>query len=74
MLLDVSSIAPDRHPLQYASFILFIIIIYIIIIYKCTQVLLDVSSIAPDRILLLDTFFNVVIFHGETVAEWKRQA
>jgi protein transport protein SEC23 len=27
----------------------------------------------PDRILLLDTYFNVVVFHGETVAEWKRQ-
>ncbi|KAJ1490827.1 protein transporter SEC23 [Baffinella frigidus] len=36
-------------------------------------VLLDVSSISPDRILLLDTYFNVVIFHGETIAEWKRQ-
>lgn len=36
-------------------------------------VLLDVSSIAADRILLLDTFFNVVVFHGETIAEWKRQ-
>ncbi|EKX47073.1 secretory protein 23A [Guillardia theta CCMP2712] len=36
-------------------------------------VLLDVSSIAPDRILLLDTYFNVVLFHGETIAEWKRQ-
>jgi len=36
-------------------------------------VLLDVSSITPDRILLLDTYFNVVVFHGETVAEWRRQ-
>ena len=36
-------------------------------------VLLDVSSISPDKILLLDTFFNVVVFHGETIAEWKRQ-
>lgn len=36
-------------------------------------VLLDVSSISPDRILLLDTYFNVVVFHGETVAEWRRQ-
>jgi len=36
-------------------------------------VLLDVSSISPDRILLLDTYFNIVVFHGETVAEWRRQ-
>jgi len=36
-------------------------------------VLLDVSSISPDRILLLDTYFNIVVFHGETIAEWRRQ-
>lgn len=28
-------------------------------------VLLDSSSILPDRILLMDTFFQLVIFHGE---------
>jgi len=28
-------------------------------------VLLDVTSIAPDRILLLDTFFQVIVFHDE---------
>ncbi|KAL6009502.1 hypothetical protein ACLOJK_022731 [Asimina triloba] len=33
--------------------------------------LLDVSSIAVDRILLLDTYFSVVIFHGMTVAQWR---
>lgn len=33
--------------------------------------LLDVASIAPDRILLLDTFFHVVVFHGQTVAQWR---
>lgn len=32
----------------------------------CSQpVLLDSSSILPDRILLMDTFFQLVIFHGE---------
>ncbi|GAB4820058.1 hypothetical protein N2152v2_007104 [Parachlorella kessleri] len=35
-------------------------------------VLLDVSSIAPDRILLLDSYFYVVIFHGSTVAQWRK--
>jgi len=35
-------------------------------------VLLDTSSIANDRILLMDTFFHVVIFHGETIAAWKK--
>jgi len=33
---------------------------------KCTQpVLLDTSSILPDRILLMDTFFHIVIYYGE---------
>jgi hypothetical protein len=36
-------------------------------------VLLDVTSIAPDRILLLDTFFHVVVFSGETIASWRKQ-
>lgn len=35
-------------------------------------VLLDTSSIQPDRILLMDTFFHIVIFHGETIAQWKK--
>ena len=28
-------------------------------------VLLDSNSITPDRILLLDTFFHLLIYHGE---------
>lgn len=35
-------------------------------------VLLDSSSIQPDTILLLDTYFLVLIFHGETIAAWKK--
>ncbi|KAF4101968.1 hypothetical protein G5714_016768 [Onychostoma macrolepis] len=35
-------------------------------------VLLDSSSILPDRILLMDTFFQIVIFHGETVSQWRK--
>eukprot|EP00898_Chlorokybus_atmophyticus_P002889 jgi/Chlat1/3600/Chrsp234S00259 len=34
--------------------------------------LLDVASIAADRILLLDAFFSVVVFHGSTVAQWRK--
>lgn len=34
-------------------------------------VLLDVASIAADHILLLDTYFSVVIFHGMTIAQWR---
>ncbi|CAI9762818.1 unnamed protein product [Fraxinus pennsylvanica] len=33
--------------------------------------LLDVSSIGADRILLLDSYFSVVIFHGTTIAQWR---
>ena len=35
--------------------------------------LLDVASIAADRILLLDAFFQVVVFHGSTIAQWRKQ-
>jgi protein transport protein SEC23 len=31
-------------------------------------VLLDSSSILPDRILLMDTFFQILIYHGEVQA------
>ncbi|XP_077234856.1 sec23/Sec24 protein transport family protein [Tasmannia lanceolata] len=34
-------------------------------------VLLDVAAIAADRILLLDSYFTVVIFHGITIAQWR---
>lgn len=36
-------------------------------------VLLDTSSIQPDRILLMDTFFQIVIYHGETISQWRAQ-
>jgi protein transport protein SEC23 len=35
--------------------------------------LLDVSSIQPERILLLDAYFYVVIFHGTTLALWRKE-
>lgn len=35
-------------------------------------VLLDSVSIQPDRILLLDTFFHILIFHGDTIAQWRK--
>uniref|UniRef100_A0A3B3RWC5 Protein transport protein SEC23 n=1 Tax=Paramormyrops kingsleyae TaxID=1676925 RepID=A0A3B3RWC5_9TELE len=35
-------------------------------------VLLDSSSILADRILLMDTFFQLVIYHGETIAQWRK--
>jgi protein transport protein SEC23 len=35
-------------------------------------VLLDSVSIKPDAVLLLDTFFHILIFHGETVAQWRK--
>jgi len=35
-------------------------------------VLLDSISIQPDTVLLLDTFFHTLIFHGETVAAWRK--
>lgn len=35
-------------------------------------VLLDSVSVKPDAILLLDTFFHILIFHGENIAQWRR--
>ncbi|OEL18325.1 Protein transport protein SEC23 [Dichanthelium oligosanthes] len=35
-------------------------------------VLLDVTAIAADRILLLDSYFTVVILHGITIAQWRK--
>lgn len=35
-------------------------------------VLLDSVSIKDDVILLLDTFFHILIFHGKLVAEWRK--
>eukprot|EP00180_Rhodochaete_pulchella_P001270 Plantae.Rhodophyta-Rhodochaete_pulchella.ctg2081.p1 GENE.Plantae.Rhodophyta-Rhodochaete_pulchella.ctg2081~~Plantae.Rhodophyta-Rhodochaete_pulchella.ctg2081.p1 ORF type:complete len:477 (+),score=80.33 Plantae.Rhodophyta-Rhodochaete_pulchella.ctg2081:45-1475(+) len=34
--------------------------------------LLDVASIKPDRILLLDTFFYLIVFAGDTIAQWRK--
>ncbi|CAJ1949712.1 unnamed protein product [Sphenostylis stenocarpa] len=34
--------------------------------------LLDVAAIAADKMLLLDSFFTVVIFHGSTIAQWRK--
>ena len=36
-------------------------------------VLLDSMSIQPNVILLLDSFFQVLVFHGETIAAWRRE-
>ena len=37
-----------------------------------TPALLDVGSIGADKILMLDTFFYIIIFHGDTVAQWRK--
>merc|ERR1719206_1594375 len=36
-----------------------------------TEVLLELSSRHPERILLLDTFFHLVIWYGRKVAKWR---
>ncbi|RNC41192.1 protein transport protein Sec23A [Trypanosoma cruzi] len=35
-------------------------------------VLLDSAAIQPDNILLLDTFFEVLVHLGSTIAAWRR--
>lgn len=39
---------------------------------KPQPVLLDSISIKPDVILLLDTYFHVLIWHGEIIASWRK--
>ncbi|KAL8119419.1 protein transport protein SEC23 C [Apium graveolens] len=34
--------------------------------------LLDVASISAERILLLDSYFTIVVFHGSTIAQWRK--
>lgn len=36
-----------------------------------TPVLLDATSVRTDVILLLDSFFTVVVWHGSTIALWR---
>jgi len=36
-------------------------------------VLLSATSVQPNRILLLDTFFAVVIHYGDTIAQWRKE-
>ena len=38
-----------------------------------TPVLLDATSVKPDVVLLLDDFFMVLLWHGETIAKWRDQ-
>ncbi|VDN16337.1 unnamed protein product, partial [Dibothriocephalus latus] len=35
-------------------------------------VLLDSSSIQPDCVLLMDSFFHVLIFQGENIVKWRK--
>lgn len=37
-----------------------------------SPVLLDSVSIQENTILLLDTFFHILIFHGATIAQWRK--
>lgn len=34
-------------------------------------VLLDSVSLKPEAVLLLDSFFFILIWHGETVVAWR---
>lgn len=51
---------------------MFTILIYVPFFNFAEPVLLDTSSIQADRILLMDTFFQILIFHGETIDQWKK--
>ncbi|KAK8887156.1 Protein transport protein Sec23A [Tritrichomonas musculus] len=38
-----------------------------------TPVLLDSNSLRQDVVLLLDTYFRILIWHGSTIAAWRNQ-
>jgi len=43
--------------------------------FQCDEpipALLSSSSVLPDRILLLDDFFHVVVFSGDTIVIWRK--
>jgi protein transport protein SEC23 len=35
-------------------------------------VLLASTSVQPDKILLLDTFFRIIVHYGETISNWRK--
>lgn len=35
-------------------------------------VLLDSTSIQPDTVLLMDSFFHILIYVGENIAKWRK--
>ncbi|CAF0817521.1 unnamed protein product [Didymodactylos carnosus] len=61
--LQVFNNSPDE-----TAFYRFVIEIFVIFI----PVLLDSSSILSDRILLMDTFYHILIYHGETISQWSK--
>ncbi len=38
---------------------------------QATPVLLDIDSLKNNVILLLDTFFYIAVWKGETIAKWE---
>ena len=43
-------------------------------LHNCTEpqgVALDAENIRPDVVLLLDTFFRVLVWHGKNICEWR---
>ncbi|KAM3130641.1 hypothetical protein pb186bvf_017233 [Paramecium bursaria] len=38
-----------------------------------SPVMLDIESLKPDVALLLDSYFNVVVWYGENVQKWKEE-
>ncbi|KAK3861109.1 hypothetical protein Pcinc_032890 [Petrolisthes cinctipes] len=48
-------------------------VLYRYSISSTEAVLLDTSSIQPDCMLLLDTYFVVLIYTGKTIVAWKKE-
>ncbi|GAV05487.1 hypothetical protein RvY_15612 [Ramazzottius varieornatus] len=79
-LLQLSNTSPDesafyRHCLSKQDVTSSLIMIQpVLYAYSLrgppSLVTLDSRSLQPDRILLLDTFFHIVIYRGQTIMQW----
>lgn len=36
-------------------------------------VVLDATSVAPDKVLVMDTFFVVLVHYGSTIVQWRKE-
>ncbi len=61
----------NQLPLTWQNWVSLVSLFHLLVSFKLSWSW--IFSIAADRILLMDTFFHILIFHGETIALWRKQ-